>query len=168
MKNCILLLLILIAFFCASAQSPRPPKPPTASESDAATADLITNAASDIHTAWVQILEAMEHGEADTIGDFFTEEGEYLIPHFMPEKGKEAVTLYHEEIFEEGSISNVSHQSIELEVLKNIAVEYGFLDQTIVTYGGTPERQHLRFIAIWRIEEDQWLIHKLMLQESPK
>ena len=95
-------------------------------------------------------------GDAESVGNHYTEDAVSLAPGCKPIVGKRAIIEYWTQAMKSGA-GALNIQSKEVERSGNIVVEIGETD----LIGSNKEIiDHFNYMVIWKLVDDQWLIYR--------
>jgi ketosteroid isomerase-like protein len=98
------------------------------------------------------------------VGAFHTDDAQSLPPNSDAIRGKRAIVEYWKAAMEMG-IKGLRIQTIELERQNDTAYELG---ETTLTAEGGKIIDKLKYIVIWKYQDDQWKIHREIWNTSIK
>ena len=90
-----------------------------------------------------------------------------MVPEMDNVNNKESYGMF-ESFLSNNSFSNISKETLELEVVGPTAYELGFYEDMIKPKNSDPYHRKLRYSAIWKKEPDgNWRWHRFIFNNLP-
>ncbi|MGI9545273.1 MAG: YybH family protein [Cyclobacteriaceae bacterium] len=120
-----------------------------------------------IDNTWNQFKESAEGGDLDGVMSCFTENTLNMVPGMSSGSHEETSSLF-ESFFSNNSATNISKETLELEVVGPKAYELGLYTDIVTPKNGETYNRKFRYLVVWQMEPDgNWRWHRFIFNNLP-
>jgi uncharacterized protein (TIGR02246 family) len=116
--------------------------------------------AAEIATVNRSFEDAVRRGDVDAIAELYEPDALVLPPDSPIVKGREAIRQLWMSAINEHGLKSMLVESVELEIVGDIANEVGHGTLTMAPEGGKSETAEINFLVIWKQSSGRWRLHR--------
>jgi len=116
--------------------------------------------ATDIANASRAFEDAVHRGDLDAIANLYEPDAVVLAPDRPMIMGREAIRQLWKSAIEEYGLKSIRLESVELEVVGDIANEIGHGTLSMAPPGGGHETEQVKFLVVWKRSGGQWRLRR--------
>ena len=114
----------------------------------------------DIANASRSFEDAVRRGDLEAIINLYDPDAVVLAPDSPMIKGHEAISQLWKSAIEEYGLKSIRLESVELEIVGDIAYEIGNGTLDMAPPGGRQETEEMKFLVVWKRSGGQWRLHR--------
>lgn len=116
--------------------------------------------ATDIANASHSFEDAVRRGDLEAIINLYDPDAVVLAPDGPMIKGHESIGQLWKSAIEEYGLKSIRLESVELEIVGDIAYEIGNGTLDMAPSGGREETEEIKFLVVWKRSNGQWRLHR--------
>jgi uncharacterized protein (TIGR02246 family) len=116
--------------------------------------------AADIATVNGSFEDAVRRGDVEAIANLYGPDAVVLAPDGPIVKGREGIRQLWMSAIKERGLKSMRLESVELEIVGDIANEVGNATLSMVPTGGKNETAEVKFLVIWKRSDGKWRLHR--------
>ena len=116
--------------------------------------------ATDIANASRSFEDAVRRGDLEAIGNLYYPDAVVMAPDSPMIKGREAIKQLWKSAIEDYGLKSIRLESVELDIVGDIASEIGYGTLDMAPPGGGQETEQVKFLVVWKRSGDQWRLHR--------